>query len=202
MINLSKEDTRAETAGELAALPIIKSHAVETPGAELPSANNRIDQDSALRLAAETAGEFAQVEIAISYRQQLLSLSADDEENRIELVRLLAANNKSDDAIQNLAAIIGDRTATRKLRWQAVWLAPEIVGTKPERWTMLRERVRALATADNEMALAVEAQMLAATGQPDEGAKGVAGPAINDPNPHLLSLRALLEKKAAATRIH
>ena len=148
-----------------------------------------------MRLAAETAGEFAQFDAAIGYRQQLLSVSPDDEENRIELVRLLAANKKTDEAIQNLAAIIGDRTATRNLRWQAVWLAPEITEQKPGNWTSLRERVRTLNATDSEMAVALESLSLASAGQIDEGIKLIATAESANPNPFLRVLRALLEKK-------
>ncbi|HEX3230194.1 MAG TPA: tetratricopeptide repeat protein, partial [Pyrinomonadaceae bacterium] len=82
MVNLSKEDSKAETAAELAALPLVKAHAVENPSAEMPSGREDIEEAQALRLAAEKAGEFARFDAALAYRQQLVSLSPDDEENR------------------------------------------------------------------------------------------------------------------------
>jgi cellulose synthase operon protein C len=197
MVNLSKEELKAETAAELAALPIVKAHAVTASGVELPSGDRGIEQSKALRLAAETAGEFAQFEPAISYRQQLRVLAPDDEENRIELVRSLAATRRTNEAIEGLSAIIGDRTASRSLRWQAVWLAPETTEQKPELWNSLRERVRALNSTDGEMAAALESLSLEAAGRTDDAVKAISAAEGNDPNPYLISLRAILEKKQA-----
>ena len=84
-----------------------------------------------MRVAAETASEFGAFDEALKFRQQLLTASAADEENRIELIRLLAVSGKKDEAIQNLNAIIADRDATRALRSQALWLRPEIDGSGP-----------------------------------------------------------------------
>jgi len=154
-----------------------------------------VEQTQALRLAAEKAGEFGQFDAALTYRQQLVSLSPDDEENRIELVRLLAANKKTDQAIENLAAIIGDRLATRSARWQALWLAPEIIEQRPELWTSLRERVRTLNAADSEMDAALQSLSLAFAGQMDEAVKVVVAIESTDPNPYLSFLRGSLEKK-------
>ncbi len=195
MVNLSKEELRAETAAELAALPLVKAHAVEEPGAELPPTGQGVEQTQALRLAAEKAGEFAWFDAALAYRQQLLSLSPDDEENRIELVRLLAANKKTDEAIENLATIIGDRATTRSARWQALWLAPEITAQSPELWTKLRERVRTLNVTDSEMEVALQSLSLASTGRTDEAIKIVLATENTNPNPYLRFLRAFLEKK-------
>jgi len=195
MVNLSKEESKAETAAELAVLPLVKAHAVEEPGAELPPGGQGIEQTQALRLAAEKAGEFGQFDAALTYRQQLISLSPDDEENRIELVRLLAANKKTDQAIENLAAIIGDRSATRSARWQALWLASEIIEQRPELWTRLRERVRTLNATDSEMDAALQSLSLTSAGQIDEAVKVVVAIDSIDPNSYLGFLRGYLEKK-------
>jgi len=195
MVNLSKEDSKAETEAELAALPLVKEYAVENSGVELPPSHEDLEQTQALRLAAEKAGEFARFDAALAYRQQLLSLSPDDEENRIELVRLLAANKQTDEAIENLAAIIGDRLATRSARWQALWVAPEIIGQRPEVWSSLRERVRALDATDSEMDAAVQSLSLESAGRIEEAVKIVAAIESTDPNPQLSFLRGFLEKK-------
>ncbi|HXI74101.1 MAG TPA: tetratricopeptide repeat protein, partial [Pyrinomonadaceae bacterium] len=195
MVNLSKEDSKSETAAELAALPMVKTRAVENPGVELPPSHEELEQTQALRLAAEKAGEFARFDAALAYREQLLSLSPDDEENRIELVRLLAATRKTDEAIENLATIIGDRLATRSARWQALWLAPEIIGQRPELWTRLRDRVRTLNATDSEMDAALQSLSLASAGRIDEAVKVVVAIESVAPNPYLSFLRGLLEKK-------
>jgi tetratricopeptide (TPR) repeat protein len=195
MVSLSKEDSKAETEAELAALPLVKGHAVENPSVELPPGRDDIEEAQALRLAAEKAGEFARFDAALSYRQQLLSLSPDDEENRIELVRLLAVNKKTDEAIEDLAAIIGDRLATRSARWQALWLAPEVIEQRPELWTRLRERVRTLNANDTEMDVALQSLSLVSAGQIEEAVKVVASIESTNLNPQLSFLRGFLEKK-------
>jgi tetratricopeptide (TPR) repeat protein len=207
MVSLGKEELRAETEAELAALPLVKAHAVAGT-AELPAISDDIELSQALRLAGDTAAEFGQFDAALAYRQELLTVSPDDEENRIELVRLLAANRKTNEAIENLAAIIGDRATTRRARWQAVWLAPEITEQKPELWSMLRDHVRQLNPGDSEMAAALQSLALSArhvnAGQvnadqqnPDELNEAVrliiTTESIN-PNPQLRFLRAILER--------
>jgi hypothetical protein len=143
-----------------------------------------IDPATALQLAAEMAGEFGELEVALGFRQQLLVESPDDEQNHIELVRLLSANGKSDDAIQQLADIIGNRMLTRNTRWQAVWLAPEIVAQNSSRWEKLRDRVRSVSPNDSEMNVALESLSLN------------SARADNDaPNAYLSSLRAIIEKR-------
>ena len=145
-----------------------------------------IDPATALQLAAEMAGEFGELEVALGFRQQLLVESPDDEQNQIELVRLLSANGKSDDAIQQLADIIGNRMLTRNTRWQAVWLAPEIVAQNSSRWEKLRDHVRSVSPNDTEMNVALESLSVGSV-------KSLA----NDvPNAYLSSLRALIEKRA------
>jgi tetratricopeptide (TPR) repeat protein len=145
-----------------------------------------IDPATALQLAAEMAGEFGELEAALGFRQQLLVESPEDEQNQIELVRLLSANGKSDDAIQQLADIIGNRMLTRNTRWQAVWLAPEIVAQNSSWWEKLRDRVRSVSPNDIEMNVALESLSLASV-----------KPLANDvPNAYLSSLRAIIEKRA------
>lgn len=194
MVSLSKEELRAETEAELATLPLVKAHAVEG-SAELPHAGHEVEQTQALRLAAETSAEFSHFDVALAYRQQLLSVLPDDEENRIELVRLLVASKKTDEAIENLAMIIGDRMTSRSARWQAVWLAPEIIEQRPELWTRLRERVQALDSSDSEMSVALKSLSLSYAGQTDEALKLVDASATTNPNPYLRFLRACLQKK-------
>jgi len=102
-------------------------------------------------------------------------------------VRLLAVNGNLDNAIQNLADIIGNRALTRNTRWQAVWLAPELVAKDPALWSKLRDRVRTLNPNDNEMSVALESLSQNSV---------VAGAEEVAPNAYLRSLRAIIEKKA------
>ena len=135
------------------------------------------------------AGEFGELEVALGFRQQLLVESPDDEQNQIELVRLLSANGKSDDAIQQLADIIGNRMLTRNTRWQAVWLAPEILAQNSSQWEKLRDRVRSISPNDSEMNVALESLSLSSV-------KPLAGAENDAPNAYLSSLRAVIEKRA------
>src|SRR5207253_841242 len=156
MVSLSDDETREETAVELAALPSIKSYAADRARQEGAEAENTLDHNEDLRFAAETASAFAEFDEAISYRRQLLASAPEDETNRLELVQLLTEKKSYEEAIGNLAQIIGDRTTSRRARWQAVWLASEVIGGRDDLWTMLKERVRALNTKDDEMSAALD----------------------------------------------
>lgn len=151
---------------------------------------------TALQLAAEMSGEFGEFEVALSFRQQLLVQSPDDEQNQIELVRLLSANGKVDDAIQNLANIIGNRTLTRATRWQAVWLAPELVAQNTSLWTNLRDRVRTLSPNDGEMSVALESLSLSSAGKFSDAVTLLHKGETDTPSAYLISLQAVVEKRA------
>ena len=127
MIELTVPENKEQTAASIMAMPLIAAHAESQPQSE----DVQFDRIIALRLASETAGEFGAFAAALNYRQQLLTLSPTDEENRIELIRLLAVTGKKDEALQSLTATIADREASRALRSQAIWLVPEIAGIDP-----------------------------------------------------------------------
>lgn len=195
MVKLSDSETESETQGEIDSLQLIKALKVDAPGAEVPEANNSIKQADALRLAAETAGEFGQFDAAVGYRQKLLNLSPDDEENRIELARALHANKKTGEAVERLAEIIGDRTATRGARWQAAWLAPEIIGQDASLWSSLRERASALDSNDNEMKAVLESIERMSEGHAEQAVELIKPIEDRNPNPYLKMYSALLKKK-------
>src|SRR5205085_8679226 len=98
MLDLAQEETRPTAEAALAAAAWLKPFAVEDTSVELPEAANRINYNQSLALAADTAAEFAQFDLAISCRQRLGTLTPDDEANRIELARLLAANGQREEA--------------------------------------------------------------------------------------------------------
>jgi len=190
MIDLTKADQKEETAAAIASMPLIAKHADQAAASTEESATT--NPATALQLAAELSGEFGELEVALAFREQLLVESPNDEQNQIELVRLLAANGKLDDAIQNLADIIGNRTLTRNTRWQAVWLAPEIVAQNSSLWTRLRDRVRSVSPNDSEMNVALESFSLSFAGQFSDAVKLLD----SAENARLRSLRAIIEKKA------
>lgn len=194
MIDLSAPERKEQTAASLMAMPLIASHAISNPESEYV----QFDRVTALRLAAETASEFAAFDAGINFRQQLLTALPADEENRIELVRLLAANGKKDEAIQNLAATIADRNATRTVRWQAIWLTPEVVGNDLSLWGKVRVRVRSLNANDSEMNTALEALSLSAAGRADEAIKLITAAELSMPNEYLSSLHGIIERRNAS----
>ena len=192
MLDLAQEETRPSAEAALAAAAWLKPYAVEDTSVELPEAANRINYNQALALAAATAAEFAQFDLAISCRQRLRALTPDDEANRIELARLFAANGQRDEARENLAAIIADRTATRRARWQAVWLAPELCGDDANGLNSLRARVAAV-SKDEEMLTALDALAAEAVGQSTEARALAAKFDAAAPNPYGRAFRALLD---------
>jgi tetratricopeptide (TPR) repeat protein len=194
MLALAQEETHPTAEAELAAAAWLKPYAVETAGVELPEPAYRIGYDDALKLAADAAAAAAQFDLAITCRQSLRARAPEDETNRIELVRLLAANGQQAEALDGLAQIISDRQATRRARWQAVWLAPELIGDQAEGWSHLRARVAA-ASKDTEMLTALEALSLVRAGRGTEARALVATLDAADPNPYVRAFRALLDEQ-------
>jgi hypothetical protein len=193
MVDLTAPDNKEQTVASLMMVQVIATQTDTVPQSE----EVQFDRTTALRLAAETASEFRAYDAAINFRQQLLTASPDDEVNRIELIRLLAASGKSDEAMQNLAATIADRNATRTLRWQAVWLTPEIVGNQTSLWANVRDRVRSLNASDTEMNTALEALSLSSAGHADEAIKLIGTTENSMPNEYLGTLHAVLAKNAS-----
>ena len=198
LIDFTNPNRRQETAATIASLPLIVKYSEHPEGSTSTEELTPIDSATALQLAAETSSEFGEFEVALAFRQRLLVESPDDEQNQLELVRLLAANGKPDEAIQNLADIIGNRTLTRNTRWQAVWLAPELLAQDASRWNKLRDRARTLTPNDNEMNVALEALSLTAAGQFSDGVKLLVAEQDHAPNAYLRSLQAIIEKKAGS----
>jgi len=195
MIDLADEEKAPQAFADLAALPQIKIHAIDDPAIEKPEPRNEIERRKALQLASETVAMYGHFDTAIDYRKQLLTLSPEDEISRIELARLFASNNQSDEAISCLASIIGDRNNTRRTRWQAVWIAPEIVGGRNELWETLQQRVQSADPKDIEMITVLKARTLSIVHRTDE-AIGLLKPFETDvPTPHIAFFRALIEQQ-------
>lgn len=191
MVALSDDETRGAAAAELASWPNIKVYAADRARQDGAETENTLDREETLQLAAETAATFTQFDAAINYRQQLFAVSPEEETNRIELARLLAEQKKYEEAVAQLAQVIGDRTASRRARWQAVYLAPEIIGVRYDLRDVLRERVRALNAGDDEMLAALA---LSPPGGADESGKLFNTLEATNPNPYLNFFGALLER--------
>jgi hypothetical protein len=177
------------------AMPLVAAHAENQPQSE----DVQFDRITALRLAAETAGEFGAFAEGANFRQQLLTASPADEENRIELIRLLAASGKRDEAIQSLDATIADRDATRALRSQAVWLRPEIVGSGPATFEDdVFEQQVAVYLKQNQPRAALKVAERIAAFQPNNNSETVTQPSLG----RYQTLREREQTRKLATHIN
>jgi tetratricopeptide (TPR) repeat protein/predicted TPR repeat methyltransferase len=195
MVALSDNETRAAAAADLASWPNVKAYAADGAKQEVSEMESALDQKEALRLAAETASAFGEFEAGINYRQQLFVIAPEDETNHLELVQLLAEHKDYETALNHLAHIISDRTASRRGRWQAVWLASMIVGERDDLWAKLKEQVRASGAHDAEMLDALDALSLSNAGHAEEAIKLIRTKEAANPNPYLNFFGALLEKR-------
>jgi tetratricopeptide (TPR) repeat protein len=194
MVELGDSETRETAAAEVAALDWVKARAGAAEWIERPQPSNQIQLAEALRIAAETASEFDQFAVAIEYRRRLSALSPEESVNRLELARALAAGGKTDEASNQLASLISDRRVPRRIRWTAVWIAPEVVKSEggTNGWSPLDQQVRAI--KDQEMAAAVEAQSMLSRGQPDGANKRLDDAVTSSPGAQLKFFRALSQK--------
>jgi len=192
MVELGDPETREVSAAELAALDWAKARGVTAEWIERPQPSNQIQLAEALRLAAETSAEFDQFAVAVEYRRRLAALSPEENANRLELARALAASGKNDEATNQLASLISDRRVARQIRWAAVWIAPEVV--KAGGWTSIVQKV--LVIKDREMTAAVEAQSTLSRGQSDSAIKRLDDALKGCPSAQLELFRALSQKNA------
>jgi tetratricopeptide (TPR) repeat protein len=185
MLGLAEEETKDEAAAEVAALPGVRERFAALARAELPEQSNNVVRADALKLAAEVAGSFGRYAEAAEFRLKLSAEKPDDYANRVESARLLAAGGRLEDAAAQLASVINDRNAPRAMRWQAVWVAPEITGGRKELWALLAQSSGANGAADEEMAAALKARELSSEGRVAEASELLRRVAANDPNPLL-----------------
>lgn len=194
MTDLATIETRSVAAAELSALPQVKARAILAEWVEKPAAVNQLSLTNSLRLAAETAAEFGHYNSAIEYRQRLLSLLPEDNDCRIELARLLAVNNRGDDAAKLLASLIVDRRASRQSRWTALWIAPEIAVKRNDVWQSLLSPIRD--GKDGESIAAAEALSVFDRGQNDSAISLLGQATTKIPSNQLVLLRAVMMKNS------
>jgi tetratricopeptide (TPR) repeat protein len=199
MVGLSDEETRDGAAAEVAALPGVRERFAALARAETPEQSNGVERAEGLRLAAETAGSFGRYAEAAEFRLKLSGEKPDDYANRVELARVLAAGARREEAVAQLASIISDRHAPRTLRWQAVWVAPEITGGRKELWASLVQDTSAGGPADEEMAAALKARELSTDGRAAEAADLLQRVATDDPNPLLEFFLGVLDSQSGRT---
>jgi tetratricopeptide (TPR) repeat protein len=196
MLALAGDATKDDAAAEVAALPDVNRRFSALARAELPEQSNDIVRADALRFAAETASSFGRYAEAAEFRLELAADKPDDYANRVELARVLAAGGKFEDGAAQLASVVGDRNAPRAMRWQAVWLSPEVVGERKELWASIEQRLAANGTADEEMTAALKARELWTEGRAPEATELLKRIAANDPNPLLEFFLGLLDAQS------
>jgi tetratricopeptide (TPR) repeat protein len=195
MLGLAEEETKDEAAAEVAALPDVNKRFVALARAELPEQSNNVVLADALKLAAEVAGSFGRYAEAAEFRLKLSAEKPDDYANRVESARLLAASGRLEEAASQLASVIGDRNAPRAIRWQAVWVAPEVTGNRKELWASLAQSSGASGAADEEMNVALKARELSAEGRAAEASELLRRIAADDPNPLLEFFLGVLDSR-------
>jgi tetratricopeptide (TPR) repeat protein len=196
MVELGDSETRETAAAEVAALDCIKARAVTAEWIERPQPSNQIQLADALRVAAETAAEFDQFEVAIEYRRRLSALSPEENVNKLELARALSAAGKTGEATSQLLSMISDRRVARQFRWTAVWIAPEVVKSAggQSSWSAMDQEIRAI--KDQEMVAALESQSMLSLGQPDNALKRLDEALASVPSAQIKLFRALSQKNA------
>lgn len=157
---------REETArAELAGLPLIKKLALKDVRLfETETVNDLNPMDVLTFSAAISArcGYFAEAEF---YRRKLSAIAPENEENRLELARILAVNKKTDEASKLLSEIVAGRNETRKARWQALLIVFEIFGNNFDFWEKLKTDLQNLQNSDLEMWTALQAFSLYKSGR-------------------------------------
>lgn len=118
MVQAGDEATRETALAEVAALETVKARTANQTKIEN---QNEVypDQADALRLAAELAAEFDQIDAAIAFRRTLLQIEPDDADEKIELAELLEKRSANDESKNLLTEIVNDRSALRAMRWRA-----------------------------------------------------------------------------------
>jgi tetratricopeptide (TPR) repeat protein len=194
MVELGATETRETAAAEIASLDWVKARAVGAEWVEKPEPSNQIQEAEALRIAAETSAEYDQFAFAVDCRRRLSSLSPEDDVNRLELARALAAGGKTDEGGRLLASLVSDRRVARRTRWTSVWIAPEVV--KPDAWQSFEQQVRAGARNDPEILAAVDAQSLLVRAQSESAIERLDAAATAAVGPQFNFFRAIAQKGA------
>ncbi|HSE39003.1 MAG TPA: hypothetical protein VLG74_17000, partial [Blastocatellia bacterium] len=132
------------------------------------------DNTKALQLAAETAGRAGLYSDAIDFREQIARANPDDAVNKLELARVVAAAGRAGDAVDQLASLLGERTAPNSARAQAAEVLGDLVKTDRSLAS------RALSSLDRQMAnsdavLLARAAINEATGNGDQARTALAG---------------------------
>ncbi|MEK6302882.1 MAG: hypothetical protein AABO41_19400 [Acidobacteriota bacterium] len=136
------------------------------------------DNTRTLRLAAEAAARINRFAEAIDFREQLARANPSDAGNRLELARVIAASGRASEAIDQIAALIGERTTPNRVRAQAAEVVAELVRgdrSLASRGSQFDEK----AAQGNAGAALVRASMYEAAGDVEQARSlfsGISGP--------------------------
>ncbi|HYP26718.1 MAG TPA: tetratricopeptide repeat protein [Blastocatellia bacterium] len=85
------------------------------------------DNSAALKLAAETAARINRFDLALEFREQIARANPNDSANKLELARVVFAAGRNSEALDRIAALIGERATPNSVRAQAAEIVGEIV---------------------------------------------------------------------------
>jgi predicted Zn-dependent protease len=85
------------------------------------------DNTRALQLAAETAARIGRYSDAVDFREQIARANPADAVNKLELAQTLAAASRAGDSVDQIVALIGERSTPNRIRAQAAEILGEIV---------------------------------------------------------------------------
>jgi len=80
-----------------------------------------------LQLAAETASRIGRYSEAIEFRQQIARMRPEDSANKLELARVVAASGRGNDAVDQIVALIIERSTPNTTRAQAAEVLGELI---------------------------------------------------------------------------
>ncbi|HEY7543670.1 MAG TPA: tetratricopeptide repeat protein [Blastocatellia bacterium] len=153
------------------------------------------DNMRALQLAAETAARIGRYADAAQFREQIATANPDDATNKLELARAIAAAGRGQDAIDRLAALIGEKIPN-SIRAQAA----EVMGDMVRRDRSLASRATsALASrvaAADAGALIAQAAVSEAAGNAEE-ARSLLGRVASGPMAAMAQMKLGLIAMAA-----
>ncbi|HSQ20304.1 MAG TPA: hypothetical protein VLR92_08015, partial [Blastocatellia bacterium] len=132
------------------------------------------DNAKALQLAAETAARTGRYSDAIEFREQMTRANPDDAVNRLELARVVAAAGNAGDAIDQIVALMAERTTPNTVRVQGAEVVGELVRADRSLASRAASALDQHGRSDASVIVARVA-ISEATGNPEEARASLAG---------------------------
>ena len=190
MIDASDETNREKALAQLAEFDEVKAQAADA-AKNSATESSSIYQSDVLKLAADIAFEFQQIDAAIGFRRQLLETNPTDSLNKIELAKILIGTGETGEAQNLLTQIISDKNSPRQVRWQArVYLNAEIPNAEFDAFSQFYNGMFAEKSNQNDVATGFFINSLIADKDAETSARQ-----------QLIKLYALTDKPFAAFRL-